>query len=130
YRALALPGKIGITLDLQVATPDGDSDEDVEAARLADGYTNRWFLDPVFGRGYPSDVAELFKRHDAELDVVQPGDLDTIAAPTDFLGMNYYMRRLFSRSDEGLGWRERLAREGEETTEMGWAIHPEALGEQ
>ncbi len=130
YRALSLPGKIGIVLDLQVASPDGDSDEDVEAARLADGYTNRWFLDPVFRGSYPTDVAEVFAQHGAELDVVQPGDLEAINAPIDFLGMNYYMRRLFSRSDDGLGWSERLAREGEETTEMGWAIHPEALGAQ
>ena len=56
YRSLGLPGRIGITLDLQVATPDGDSDENRRAAELGDGYSNRWFLDPLFRARYPSDV--------------------------------------------------------------------------
>ena len=130
YRSLALPGRIGIVLDLQVASPDRDTDEDRRAARLGDGQTNRWFLDPLFRGSYPADMLELYRAHGAELDVVEPGDLAAIAAPIDFLGMNYYMRRLFSAADEGLGWSERLAREGDDTTEMGWAIDPGALGEQ
>jgi len=130
YRSLALPGRIGVVLDLQTASPDGDSDEDRRAARLGDGYTNRWFLDPLFRGHYPADVLDLFRGHGAELDVVEPGDLAAINAPIDFLGMNFYMRRLFSPSTEGLGWNERLARDDDETTEMGWAIDPSALAEQ
>ncbi|HSK52787.1 MAG TPA: GH1 family beta-glucosidase [Clostridia bacterium] len=130
YRSLGLPGKIGITLDLQTASPDGDSDEDRRAAMLGDGYTNRWFLDPLFRGRYPEDVLELFRGHGAALDAVGSGDMESIAAPIDFLGMNFYMRRLFSASSNGLGWDERLARDGDDTTEMGWAIVPEALAEQ
>jgi len=130
FRSLGLPGRIGITLDLQTAAPDGDSDEDRRAATLGDGYTNRWFLDPLFRGRYPADVLDLFRGHGAALDVVESGDLEAIAAPIDFLGMNFYMRRLFSASNEGLGWSERLAREGQDTTEMGWAIVPDALAEQ
>ncbi len=130
YRSLALPGRIGITLDLQTAAPDGDSDEDRAAATLGDGYTNRWFLDPLFRGSYPEDVLDLFRDHGAALDVVESGDLAAIAAPIDFLGMNFYRRRLFRASAAGLGWTERLAREGQETTEMGWAIVPDALDEQ
>ena len=130
YRSLGLPGKIGITLDLQTASPDGDSDEDRRAAMLGDGYTNRWFLDPLFRGRYPEDVLELFRGQGAVLDAVGSGDMESIAAPIDFLGMNFYMRRLFSASSNGLGWDERLARDGDDTTEMGWAIVPEALAEQ
>ena len=130
YRALGLDGRIGITLDLQTASPDGDSDEDRAAAALGDGYTNRWFLDPLFRGRYPDDVLDLFRDHGAELDAVEPGDLEAIATPIDFLGMNFYMRRLFRASSEGLGWTEQLARDGQETTEMGWAIVPEAMAEQ
>ena len=130
YRSLGLPGRIGITLDLQTAAPDGDSEEDRVAATLGDGYTNRWFLDPLFRGRYPQDVLDLFRGHGAALDVVEPGDLEAIAAPIDFLGMNFYMRRLYSATADGLGFTERLAREGQDTTEMGWAIVPDALAEQ
>ena len=131
YRSLGLPGKIGITLDLQVAAPDGDSDEDRRAAELGDGYTNRWFLDPLFHARYPSDVEALFDDRGAGLgDALEPGDLPAIAAPLDFLGMNFYMRRWYRAAPDGLGFTERLAREGDATTEMGWGIVPDAMGEQ
>ena len=131
FRSLGLPGSIGITLDLQVATPDGDTDEDRRAAELGDGYTNRWFLDPLFRGSYPVDVMDVFKEHGADLDeVIQPGDLETMAAPLDFLGMNFYMRRWYRAVSDGLGFTERLARPGDDATEMGWAIVPDALGVQ
>ncbi len=130
YRSLGLPGAIGITLDLQTASPDGDTEEDHRAAELGDGYTNRWFLDPLLHGRYPQDIVDLFGDHGAPMDVVESGDLAAINAPIDFLGVNFYMRRLFRATNEGLGFTERLAREGDETTEMGWGIVPEALAEQ
>jgi beta-glucosidase len=130
YRSLGLPGRIGITLDLQTAGPDSDTEEDRRAAELGDGYTNRWFLDPLLRGRYPQDVLDLFRDTGAPLDAVESGDLESIAAPIDFLGVNFYMRRLFRATKEGLGFAERLAREGQETTEMGWAIVPDALAEQ
>jgi beta-glucosidase len=131
YRSLGLPGKIGITLDLQVATPDGDSDENRRAAELGDGYTNRWFLDPLFHGRYPADVEALLDDRGAGLDdALEPGDLPAIAAPLDFLGMNFYMRRWYRAVPDGLGFSERLAREDDDTTEMGWGIVPDAMGEQ
>ena len=50
--------------------------------------------------------------------------------PLDFLGMNFYMRRWYRAVPDGLGFTERLAREGDDTTEMGWGIVPDAMGEQ
>ena len=117
YRSLGLPGRIGITLDLQVATPDGESEESRRAAELGDGYSNRWFLDPLFRARYPSDVEALFDDLGAGLgDALEAGDLAAISAPIDFLGMNFYMRRWYSAVPDGLGFTERLAREGDDTT--------------
>jgi beta-glucosidase len=131
YRSLGLPGQIGITLDLQVASPDGDTEEDRRAAELGDGYTNRWFLDPLFRGSYPSDVLDVFRERGAVLDgTIGSGDMESIAAPIDFLGMNFYMRRWYRATSDGLGFTERLFRDGDDVTEMGWAIVPEAMGEQ
>jgi beta-glucosidase/6-phospho-beta-glucosidase/beta-galactosidase len=52
-----------------------------------DGLRYRWFLDPLYGRGYPAPTLALVG--DARRTVL-PGDLEAIAAPTDFLGVNYY----------------------------------------
>src|SRR5208283_1176606 len=48
YRQLS-PGKhrIGIALDVHTVYPYTDGMSDIEAARMADARTNRWFLDPV-----------------------------------------------------------------------------------
>lgn len=52
-----------------------------------DGHVNRWWLDPVHGRGFPSDMREVYGVELPE----QQDDLATIEAPLDWLGLNYYM---------------------------------------
>ena len=60
---------------------------------------NRLFLDPLSGRGYPQDMIEDYRQ---EMPYVQAGDLAAIAAPMDFLGVNYYMRNIVTqRGDPG-----------------------------
>ncbi|MEE8330942.1 MAG: GH1 family beta-glucosidase [Acidimicrobiia bacterium] len=84
------------------------------AASLRDGLQNRWFLDPLAGRGYPSDVVE---HYGVPMDFVLDGDLEEIAMPIDFLGVNYYRREI-----EGASSLDPLP-----TTDMGWEIYPEGL---
>ena len=85
--------EIGITLSMAIVTPYSHREADVAAAALLDGEQNRVYLDPLFGKGYPTDLASLFPtQHDPA--VVQDGDLDIIAAPLDYLGVNYYLNHL------------------------------------
>jgi beta-glucosidase len=84
---------IGIALNLFPTYPASDGDADREAARGSDGYTNRWFLDPLYGRGYPDDQRARFEALIGELDFVRDGDTAVIAAPTEYLGVNYYAPR-------------------------------------
>jgi len=82
---------VGIAIDCRPAAPASNSDEDLAATRHFDGFRNRWFFDPVFGRGYPEDMMRAYRdRGRIPSDFVVPGDLDLIAAPIDFLGLNYY----------------------------------------
>ncbi|SFS17749.1 beta-glucosidase [Agrococcus baldri] len=82
--------RLGITLNFQPAEPvDATSASDLEAARRLNDQYNRFFVHPIMRAEYPesllADVGHL------GLDaVVQPGDLETIAAPIDVLGVNYY----------------------------------------
>jgi beta-glucosidase len=118
-----VPGaRVGISPDLWPMEAASDSPEDLAAAREADGDQNRWFLDPLFRGEYPADMLELFAPHVPE---IADGDLETIAAPLDFLGVNYYHRDVYERT--GDGGRRVLHQPGSVYTEMGWEVTPHAL---
>jgi len=81
---------VGITLNLTVADPaDPDDPADVDAARRVDALHNRLFLDPLTRGTYPADLL-ADTEHLGWTEVVRDGDLATIAAPIDVLGVNYY----------------------------------------
>jgi beta-glucosidase len=117
--------EVGITIDLVAFHPLTGSDEDVAAVARADGARNRWILDPVLRGAYPEDVAERFA---PILPPVEDGDLETISAPLDFLGVNYYTRNIV-RADPAGGEPVTVPVEGTEHTEMGWEVYPDGLYE-
>jgi beta-glucosidase len=95
-RASDRHGRIGPALCLSPHYPATDSEADRAAAWASDGYVNRWFLDPVFKGSYPDDLRELYESLVGPLDFVLDGDLDVIATRSDYLGVNYYSRRVIS----------------------------------
>jgi beta-glucosidase len=123
----ALPGSVGITLNLSPVHPAGPGDE--EAARLYDGHLNRWFLDPVLRGSYPQDVLEHFERHVGPITAIRDGDLDVIARPIAFLGVNYYFPSYarVDRDEEPLG--VAFVPGPPPHTAMGWEVEPEGLYE-
>ncbi len=112
YRESGRTAPIGITLNLLPTYPQEETDADRRAAVLSDGYTNRWYLDPVFRAAYPADMLDYFGQRFA-LDWIRPGDLERVAEPIDFLGVNYYARRIV-----------RAPREGE-AAEFAWVVRTE-----
>ena len=92
-RRAAGTGRIGLAPNLMPHYPASESPADAEAARGSDGYVNRWFLDAIFRGAYPDDQRARYEELVGELDFVRDGDVTTIAAPTDFLGVNYYAPR-------------------------------------
>jgi len=124
----------GITLSMSPIDAASDDPADLDAARRADGLTNRLFLDPLLRGGYPADVLEDVREVTAGA-YVQSGDEECINAPLDFLGINYYYRTVVragtAARDEtsvwvGSGDIEPVSR-GLTQTEMGWEIDPEGL---
>ena len=120
------PGaQVGIVLNLEPKMPASPSRADRQAAYLADGMQTRWYLDPLTGRGYPQDVIQFLGR---PMDFVQDGDLEKIAEPLDWLGINYYSRQVV-RSDaipEAQNEPAEIVR-GDQFTEMGWEVYPAGL---
>ncbi len=99
-RAYGPGARAGIVHYLEWVESATDWDEDLAAARRHDGAFNRWFLDPVFGRGYPADMVEWYG---PDMPRVEAGDMEAMAAPTDFLGVNYYTRRIMQADPAGRG---------------------------
>ena len=54
--------EVGITLNFTWTEPASDSVADLQAARIFDGFFNRWFVDPVYGRHYPADMVDAFTK--------------------------------------------------------------------
>ncbi|MEV7684324.1 GH1 family beta-glucosidase [Streptomyces bungoensis] len=111
--------QVGIVNNLSTVHPATDRPEDIAAARRHDGHVNRWWLDPIHGRGFPSDMVETYG---VELPVL-PGDLDTIAAPLDWLGLNYYFPAYVTDDPDGPAPHARsIRRPGVPRTAMDWEI--------
>jgi beta-glucosidase len=127
-----VPGsRVGIALDCRPASSASRAPGDIEATRHFDGFRNRWFFDAVFGKGYPSDMLDEYSASGRfPADLIHHGDLETIAEPIDFCGINYYTSiRIDSSSTEqdfSEGPVGHPAAPG--YTEMGWKIDPDSLG--
>ena len=111
------PGaEVGIVLNLDHIDAASDTPADREAVHHADGFLNRWFLDPLFRGSYPADMLE---HYGADAPPVEEGDFALISRPLDFLGVNNYTRQVVRAGPDGLpGPRVRRA----------CAAHREGLG--
>jgi beta-glucosidase len=129
---------VGIVLNLTSFIAE-DEGADI-AAQHMDGLMNRIWLDPLAGRGFPTDVMER-TAHLTDWSFVEQSDLAAIAAPIDWLGINYYaptrIASVSNQANPGMGIDQQLnAFPGTPPisfvprgplTEMGWEIHPESL---
>lgn len=127
------PGaEAGIVLNLVPVYPASPDECDRDAARWFDGFFNRWYLDPLFHARYPEDaIADRVHRGHIGADglsFVAKGDLETIAKPLDFLGINYYSRVVMRADDNGIPVAVRSVPR-EALTDMGWEVFPEGLYE-
>ena len=117
--------QVGIVLNMAPMVPASSSQVDEKAARLSDISFNRMFADPLSGRDYPEEMRE---RYPMPATLVQPGDMQAIQAPLDFVGLNYYFRNIVrSREVPEERNKPREVFPNQEHTEMGWEVHPEGL---
>ena len=105
------------------------TEEDMsDAVRLADGYINRWWLDPMYRGSYPQDIWDDMEY----VPTVRSGDMEIIGTRPDFLGVNYYNHTVVRpvRCEGKLTYASVPAKErGAAVTSMGWEISPAGLYE-
>lgn len=120
-RAQSTRARLGIVLNLAPVQSATDTPEDRAQAHLEDGKLLRWYMDPLFKGRYPEDVLKFLG---ADAPKVHAGDMQSISAPMDFMGVNYYSRSVVSAHGPWDNTQSGLA-----LTDMGWEIYPEGLTE-
>lgn len=111
----------GIALNVSCVHAASDQADDQAAARKADLTFYRRFLDPLLTGRYSDELAML---PDERPPNIVPGDLELIAQPLDFLGINYYTRNMYRASERAAF--EEVPPQGE-LTAMGWEVYPAGL---
>jgi beta-glucosidase len=115
---------LGIVLNFTDAHPASDAPADAAARDRLDALYNRWFLDAVFKGRYPEAAMAGLAPHMPEGFEAQMAE---IAAPLDWLGINYYTRTLVADAP-GTPWPGFDTPTGPlPKTDMGWEIYPEGL---
>jgi beta-glucosidase len=141
-RAARPAAEVGITLNLspvRVTAAANGSAAALERARLiTDASSNGVFLEPVLTGRYPEHALPALLPPDR---LIEDGDMATIAAPLDFLGVNYYqpvhlrpgdpddLRRNEETPPARVDGVVQYRPEGMARTAMGWLVDPEGLYE-
>lgn len=121
---ISRPAQIGIALNLSPCYPASNSQKDREAAHRFDGQINRMLLDPLLKGHYPPDMYDLLKWFFPK---IQPGDMERIATPVDFIGINYYTRLVARHAWYVPVWNALpIQPKGNEYSEM-WEIYPPGI---
>ncbi|AXI80429.1 GH1 family beta-glucosidase [Peterkaempfera bronchialis] len=117
--------EVMVTNNCTPVRPASDSPEDTAAADVYDAFHDRFFNDPVLLGRYPDLSAVGLP---ADPPYLRDGDLETIGAPLDALGVNYYNPTRVAAAAPGSGLPFDLVPiEGVPTTAFGWPVVPEGL---
>jgi len=125
-RAELKTARIGTTISATAAYPATQKPRDIIAARRFDTLYNTFYLEPVLGRGYPTEHFPVLRRIEK---FIRDGDLERLQFDFDFWGLNTYTRKLvrYSRFMPYIHWRELPNPKGSSETSMKWEIFPEGI---
>ena len=113
----------GIVLNFTPCYPVSQSEADLKATAFADDYINQWYMRPVMEGKYPDIIEQLPIEQRPD---IHPGDMEIIAQPLDYLGVNFYTRLHYQASEHD--FYDERPHQGP-LTDIGWEIYPQALTE-
>ncbi len=131
-KAIAPKSKVGSAFSMSPVKPLTNAPEDAAAASRFDAFNNVWFLETALHGKYPDAFV-----HGTPLKTMgfESGDDKRMTAPLDWIGVNYYFRRLASApttpvpekpSYASMGFDVVDGREGP-ITENGWEVYPRGI---
>ena len=124
YRKTGLKAPIGITWNPSTPRPATRSEADKKAADISRALSTEIYMFPCLGKGYP-DIEKITGKKLP----VKDGDLDVIAQPIDFIGVNYYSESP-AAADESAVFKHTMKPFWQDTTFMGWPYTPGGLERQ
>ncbi|MCL2600778.1 MAG: GH1 family beta-glucosidase [Treponema sp.] len=125
YRETGLAAPIGIVWNPTTPRPATARPQDRKAADTARALETEVFMFPCLGKGYPKAALE----HIENAVAMEKGDLETIAQPIDFIGVNYYSESPVAFDEKAeFGFRFEPLWQGK--TDMGWPVTPGGLERQ
>jgi beta-glucosidase len=125
YRKTGLKAPIGITWNPVTPRPATLSAADKRAAEIARAFDTEIYMFPCLGKGYPEIVTKEFNCGFP----VKSGDMETIAQPIDFIGVNYYFENPVG-TDEKARFKYSGRPSWQNCTDMNWPIVPGGLERQ
>ena len=115
---------IGVVVNFEYSEPADTSEESVTAAQTHDSIYNKWFLGGIRCACYPSLALAGLEAH---LPNNWEADLHTISEPIDWIGINYYTRKLIAAGPSGMFGDFQEVQGPLDKTDMGWEIYSAGL---
>ncbi|GAB3479068.1 GH1 family beta-glucosidase [Marinomonas epiphytica] len=122
-RKNAPDAQVGIVLNMNRSYPASEKEEDKFACLVRETLDNQFFIEPIIKGTYPKLLKHLPEAYQPR---VLPGDMEIIAQPIDFLGMNYYTCNHNAYDADNL-FKDVKNSEEVEYTDIGWEIAPHAF---
>ena len=125
FRRLNLPdAKIGIVVDVWHHHPARpENKDDIALAERGNELTYVSYLNPIFKGCYTEYYLQYTKEHNCPLPILE-GDMEQIAQPLDFFGLNCY-NRVVDCADEDV--KEQIRQVGGNFQDNGTEFYPKAI---
>ena len=119
--------QVGSTFSCSPVDPFDESLLSAEAAQRVDVLSNRLFIEPLLGLGYPWQELKVLQQLERYM---QAGDELLLPAKLDFVGLQNYTREVVRHSPVMPYLNARLVKASKRnvaTTAMDWEIYPEGI---
>ena len=118
---------VGTTFSCSLIEPLDYSKPNIDAAQRVDVLTNRLFIEPLLGLGYPVQDLRML----AQLErYMKPEDENIMQFSMDFIGLQNYTREVVRQSSLVPYINAKLVKATTRkvpTTTMNWEVHPESI---
>ncbi len=119
--------QVGTTFSCAPVDPVDETKLSAEAAQRVDVLSNRLFIEPLLGLGYPWHEMKVLQQLEKYM---QPGDEALLPAAMDFVGLQNYTREVVRHSTIMPYLNARLvkaSKRGVPSTAMDWEIYPQGI---
>jgi beta-glucosidase len=125
YCKTGLSAPIGISWNPDTPRPATARPADKKASEIVRAIHTEVFMFPCLGKAYPDLVTKDLKCSFP----VKEGDMETIAQPIDFIGINYYTESPVA-ADKKAPFKYSVKPSWQDVSDMGWFVTPGGLERQ